>query len=292
MKKEIALVFLCVSFFLPGCDGTKEVQGGLDGRQSIDVFVTLQRAGIPAEREKTSSGREDRYRVAVAARDYTRALEVLHEYGIPRSEEHSIESLMQPQTFAPATQEMSELRLDYALSLRVERLLLALPDVVDARVLVRSRMGSAGPNKEAGGKPSASVIIRYVSPSGSLPFAVNEVKELVAQAVPGLRADDILINVSRAILPGESGLFGGSVSEKNGSSKQDPMVQPSPLKKLLGFRVPEEDREKALIQLVLYLLLFCIAGGILGYVWGTVKARKQISKNARKPAKDFRGKNA
>lgn len=282
------LILVCFSLFLSACNSSKELQGGLDGRQSIDAFVALQRAGISAEREKTSSGNQERYRVTVAARDYARALEILHEYGIPRNSEQTIESLIQPQTFAPAAQEMSELRADYALELRVERLLLALPGIVDARVLVRAHLGGADLKKETNDKPSASVVIRYVSPSGNLPFAVNEVKEIVAQAVSGLRPDDILINVSRAMIPGESGLFSVSAGDGGGDSKA---VKPQ-MKRLLGFRVPEEDLEKALVQLVLYLLLFCIAGGILGYVWAMVRARRQLGRNAKKQAKDFRGKSA
>ena len=278
------LILLCLAVcFFTACDQTREILTGLNSRQSIETLIALRKSNVAAERNKISSGREERYSIDVPARDYVRALEVVQEYGLPSPEKEDIDVLTRPQSFAPLSQELSELRLDYALGLRVEQLMQALPGVVDAHVFVRAHLGSAARGaKGSAEKPTASVVLRYKSQAGNQPFGIDEVKQIVARAVPGLAAEDVLVNTSLVVIPGEQDLLRFSSDGSNGQT------QGSQLKRVLGFRVPDEDKSKAVVQILLYFVLFCAAGGILGYVWGVTRARRHYSASLRRVNKDLR----
>ncbi len=283
--QELAImVIVFAGVLLCGCDNTKELLGGLDARQSIDITVALQQSQIVAQRVKTISGREERYRIDVPESDYLRALGVLSGYGLPKREERSIEDLTRQQGFTPLSPEINAVRLDYLLSIQVESALRqALDGVVDARAFIRSNLDLHRTAKSAERKPTASITIRYASPSGNLPFSENRAKEIAAKIVPGLLPDDILLSTSRVSVPGENNLFvpgNGNVKDLNNENSRWIQLKP------FVFRVPREERLKALLQVILYLVLCCVFGAAAGYSWAEANIRRRFGKGLRQPAKN------
>lgn len=266
----------CLVFLLPfllACSSEKEVLSGLSSQQSLEAVVSLAKGGVSASRVKTSSGREDIYKVLVNSQNEARALTILHEYGLPKAKQDSIDDFTRPQGFTPNSSQMENLRLDHALGLRIEQLLQNLPGVVGVKVLVRANLhsnsfgdrGSAASNVE---KPGASVVLRYASNTNAPAFSEEEVRGIVGQAIPGISSSAIRIRTAQVFLPAGGGLFGKGDSA---SGELEKLAQLRPF----VFRVPETEVERASLQIVFILLAVCVAGGIVGWVWGfnTMKSR-------------------
>ncbi len=265
-----ALLLLLLA--LLGCTSRgDELVSEVNGKQSIEVIVALSRAGIPAERSRTV-GRGERYSVTVAPADYSRAMQVLHDFQLPSKDEETLEELTAPKGFVPNSREVSGLRLDHALALEVERLIAGLPGVSDARVVIRSNLAVEGSAK-------ASVVVRFLSPSGATPFDIDSVKKLVAQTVPGIAMEAIEVVPSRLIIPGMA-----ESSALEGTGTRSEIVPLSPFLPFL-FRVSSGDRERALWQLGAMLVMFSCAGGIIGAYFGIRVMRGSGRKRAGKGEK-------
>lgn len=269
-SRVLASVCFCLMLVLAGCMARgEELVADVNGKQSIEVVVALNRAGITATRER-SAGRGERYSISVAPADYPKAMQVLHDFQLPSRDEETLEELTAPKGFVPNSREVAGLRLDHALALEVERLISALPGVSDARVVIRSNLIAEG---VTGAK--ASVVVRYLSPSGTMPFSLEEVKKLVAQTVPGIAPESIEVVPSRLIIPGvaESSALEGNVR-----------IDTVPLSPFLPFlfRVSTVERERALWQLGAMLIMFSCAGGIIGAYFGIRVMRGSARRKAGK----------
>ena len=280
---SLACVLVPCLLVLSGCTERQELLSGTDGYQSIEILVALLRSGVDAHREKLTSGTSERYRITVSEKDYPRALELLKESGLAektRDVDSEIDSLIQQKGFTPNSQDLANIRLDQALGLRLERLLVALPGVVQAKVLVRAYLQQVVRAGDPPAKPAASIVLRYTSQTGNLPFAATEIRDLAVQSVPGLDPADVKVTTLRVVLPGSSSLFASLQDE----SKSGPSFVP--LHKLFLFRVPEEDRKIALLQIMFYLVAFCAAGLGAGVFWGAHRTRQQIKKRVRRSTGD------
>lgn len=258
---------------LSGCAEREELLSDLDTHQSIDVVVALERSGIHAQRERVAKGREERYVVYVSQGDYARALQVLHEYRLPGDPATSIDQVTAPQGFVPNARELTNVRLDHAIALSVERLLSALPGVVEVRAVVRSYHSSAADDRRLTvSAPTASVVIRYLSPSGVLPFSLDDAKEMVRKAVPGLSPDSLSVTTTRVILSGE--LIPEGVPDPNATGV--------PLSSLLPFlfRVAPGEQQRALRQILGVVLISTVSGGVLG-LWLGLRSRRRRARSNR-----------
>lgn len=264
MKPLTSLILLSL-LSLTACDNRTELLDSLDVKNAVEVMVALNRAGISAER--VSSARGNQYSVRVASGDEGRAYQVLSEHGLPKSETESIEACTRPQGFTPNTPELNNLRLDRALELRIERLLSSLPGVLSATTVVRSNLSTVASRfGEAPDAPTATVVIRYYSKDGNLPFQIAEVQRIVAQSIPGMGAERVVVETSQSKL-----------------NIDDSAPNSSELVRLpaFGFRVPREDRVIAGLNILLVLILFCVAGLAIGAAWSTWSVRRRIMKRAR-----------
>lgn len=249
------------------CSSGDELAANLSAERSVAMMSALGTAGIPAERSKQTGGRNEQYRITVAKSDLSRAFQLINEYGLAHEgSEETLESVTSGSDFIPNMREVSMMRLDRGLSLEVERLLSALPGVVDVRAVIRanlipndSRDLPANTGKQ---DRSASIIVRYVSPSGNQPFSTDEVKRIVAESVPGLSAEQVLVTPTRVILS-SAGYSGDSSSiqgvDGKGNSVQLVPVTPFP------FSVPVQDKKRVLGLMGGLLVLFSLAGAIIGF---------------------------
>lgn len=251
---------------LIGC-GERELLGGLGEKQSMEIMVRLSRAGIQSDQELSSTGRERQFRILVDSSDYLRALEVLHEYGLPRNQEESIEALTRSKGFLPDSPEMAAMRRDHALGLEVERLLEALPGVVEAKVVIRSvqRFGFLGQEKDSGS--TASVVIRYSARGGSVPFSVDDVKQIVSRTAPGLTAERVNITTTPVLLSPE---LMGIQEEGSGQGNLTVLTRLWPFQ----FQVPRTDKERAQRQLSWVLAVFVVCGCIFGFYLRKLEAHR------------------
>jgi len=258
------LVVLLLGMTLSGCGSDVELHSKLSADQSVEMLVALGRAGIEAERERTSSGRNEIFSVSVPRSNYQSALEVIHEYGLPSKSKENVEQLIKPGGLFPSSPQMSGLRIDHVHALEIERLLEDLTGVDSAKVIVRSQSVARNSRRSSDFKASASVLLRYSSGNDSqLPFSISEVQKIVSKSVPGILKDNISITTSKLTL---------------GSSMREGAVSPGNLKRIspFAFRVPQQDYLRAKYQLVGILLLICFAGILLGWATGSILTRRKI----------------
>jgi len=247
-------LLLTVFLFASSSCGWEDVVQGVSQKQSVEIMVALERAQIEVRRDQ--DGRSDEYRILVAESDRGRALEVLHEFGLPREQERGLEELTRQRGFVPNSQAMNQLRLDLALARQVEELMLALPGVVDVGVVVRSHLGS----------PKASVVIRYVSHSGRVPFSREEIVDLVVNSVPDIAQKDIQLTLNRVYLPAAT------------ATDQEGTVVPLSRLSPFMFQVPERERSVARKQIGVVLFAAVCCALFVGLFTG-VKLHRKPRKN-------------
>lgn len=276
MKRIHRVLLLCVVVLCATACSREELIDNLSQRDSIEVLSVLNQAGVRAEREKRSRGSSSLYTIYVSAGDKQQATELLHRFGFPREDAESVEELTRQHGFVPNPAQLNDVRLDRALAAELERLIGAVNGVVDARAIVRSNLFSA----EKGDSPKASVVVRYISSAGKQPFTNSQVQEMVANSVPGLKPQDVVVSVSRVFGPGES----GSVL---GSDRINPLETLEPFK----FQVPNSQRADAQRQVAIIVVIVAAVGILLGagFGWSAGKRRTEraLRRIGTKPEENF-----
>lgn len=166
------------------------VQGGLPEREANEIVLLLEEAGVPAKKDRESTvggaaGRADRaWSVTVGSNDAGRALQVLSDHALPRETPPGFSEVMSHESLIPTATE-ERVRHRQALAGELARTLESVRGVIEARVHLALPEAAELPTLEAApAAPSASVLLRISTPATPLP--VDDVKRLVAGAVPGL----------------------------------------------------------------------------------------------------------
>lgn len=258
MQYRVCLVWCLLIPLFCACDSTHEIASNLTAKQSIELVVALNRNSVTASREQSGGGRNANYNVFVGLGNHIRALEIMHEYGLPRAIDDSLEQITRPRGFVPNTPQLAQLRFDHALELRVERAVLSFPDVIEARVVIQSTTPSGvfGRKKEV--ERGVSLVVRFLNAEAKTLAVLSQIQELVAKAVPGVDADavDVRSVIARISVDG---------------NKQDGLVQLRPF----SFRVPRAERSVAGIQILVMFGAFCFFGSLLGIAWSTKMHSRQ-----------------
>ncbi len=154
------------------------------------AVAALTRAGVAAQAAPGERG----FAVTVAEGDVARAVVALQEVELPRREEPGFaEAWGERSLVATAAEERA--RTAQATSGELARSLEALDGVLDARVHLALPAEDA--SGEAPRRPTASVLVRHEA--GAPPVGDAQVKALVANAVAGMRAEDVaVVFVARA----------------------------------------------------------------------------------------------
>jgi type III secretion protein J len=168
------------------------IRHGLDEPAANEVVTALERANIGAEKARDDASGPTAFLVRVASGDAVRALDVLHELGLPRAKRTGFaETYGQASLVPTATEERA--RYLQALSGEIERTLETVDGVVGARVhLVLEEAEGMGdkPRNPA----HAAVLLR----TRGLTIAEPDVQKLVAGSVPGLAAANVAVVSTRA----------------------------------------------------------------------------------------------
>ncbi len=251
----LRLSVIYIALFLSGCE-QQAILSNVDSRQSIEALLALSENGIHAERIKLGTGRRESYSISVDESDSVSALRVLHEYNLPRTDSESFDSITQSKGFVPNSPEIDALRLDHALASEVERLVGVLPGVVEARAIIRSQLTASKRSKSKKSVektkegPSASLVIRFSGSEGEPPFSVVTVRDIIAQAVPGLLPENIGVTLTRISL--------GEITTLGATSSNQPLSKITPFR----FHIPASEKRLAKFQL-LGTMIMCVTVGLL-----------------------------
>ncbi|MFT4538969.1 MAG: type III secretion system YscJ/HrcJ family lipoprotein [Planctomycetota bacterium] len=156
-----------------------------DERAANEVLVALDRAGMTATKEK-STGRNAIWTVRVEEDQVARAHGVLKRLGLPRSEHAGFSEMLADSGVIPSKSN-EHARLMYATSEELARTLEQHQRVLSARVHVvqpQERLGDKIRVDPRGGRPTASVMIRYID-SGAADAAMSGSGDDLQKAAKG-----------------------------------------------------------------------------------------------------------
>ena len=263
-RKFLLCLLLLTSF---GCR-EKEIVSDVSAKESFEILVALNRVGVSANREKQDQAKDPSYSIRVGSADYMKAAEVLHEFGLPRDKENSLKSLTDSGGLFSNSKDLSRLRFDIAVAKQVEGLIETYPGVLSASAIVRSTSSNNGflasyPKSEPQETAKALVVVRYSADVSSVPFDQEAMKEVVTQAVPGLRLENVFIDLRRTQLFGANSAYGYRAGKRG---KAVPLAQ-------LGvppfaIEVAEHDKKKLRYMSLSIVLLSALSCTVLGVFLG------------------------
>lgn len=183
---RLARLFMVASlaFLLAGCQ--VEIYQGLTESQANSMLATLLKHGIAAE--KTSAGKAG-FALSVEEKQLIQSLEILKENSLPREDFKSLGTVFSGQgMIASPTEEQA--RMAYALSQELSNTFSRIDGVLTSRVhVVLSATDQASDTRTP---PSAAVFLRH-TPESQVVNLVPKIRELTANAVPGLAFDHVTV---------------------------------------------------------------------------------------------------
>jgi type III secretion protein J len=183
--------------FIAGC--SVPVAADLQENDANRIIVALEAGGIGAQKQNDPAN-DGRWQVMVARADTSTAVRVMQSEGLPPPESPGVlEALGEPSLVPSRTSERAKLIAGTAGEL--ERSLRAVDGVLSARVHLAVPVRDAWSQQPAskGEGPTAAVLLRYRG--AQAPLSADDVRRLVAGAVPGLSPDRVSVVATTAAPP-------------------------------------------------------------------------------------------
>lgn len=180
---------------LAGC--STPVAGNLDEGRANRIVVALDQQGVVADKERDPEA-EGRYRILVARDDASAAIAVLSRENLPAAESPGVLDTLGQGGLVPS-RSSEQARLIAGTAGDLERSLREIDGVLSARVHLAVAPHDPLDLAAAAQKPTASVLMRYRG--ATPPIATDEVKRLVAGAVPDLGLDQVAVVASSVPAP-------------------------------------------------------------------------------------------
>jgi len=195
MKYFCLLLAVFSSLLLVGCK--ESLYANISEKDANEMLSALLRRGVQAEKVSEGKGL---YYVAVETEDMVRALDIIRENSLPRTDYKSLGTVFSGDGMISSQLE-EQARFAYALSQELSDTFSKIDGVLDSRVHV-----TLVQHEQASGittPPSAAVFIRH-TPTSPVVNMVGEIRETTAKAVPGLtreRVNVMLEDYREKILP-------------------------------------------------------------------------------------------
>jgi type III secretory pathway lipoprotein EscJ len=257
MKKISLLLIILLCF--SSCRAVS-IADNVDQNQANQIVALLNSRGISSYARKDSGGK-DSYSVEVDQAYYAQAKTMLVEKDLPKKAQVNLSELMAPQGLLPNSREIEAIRIDQALALQVESILLAHPAVAHAKAVVRNS------SVESEGNKGASVVIQKLSSSN---LASADVLKIVHRVLPDISEQNILISVEEETKGQITGEVQG-VYNKSGNLSYVPLV---PF--LFNWRVPDTDFNAMVFVLIGCFLVLGLIGALIGYWFGYYHHSRQF----------------
>jgi type III secretion system YscJ/HrcJ family lipoprotein len=194
-RRAVPAAVVWAAILLLSC--TSRVVGGLDEPEANRVLAALEEAGIPAGKAPDRRGRDGGWAVHVAPADEATAREILERLSLPREETAGFEALVSDTSIVPSASR-ERLRETVARGEELARTLETLEGVVEASVIIATPEPPSPGSRDEPQGGTASALIRVEE---ELCISREEVRDLVAGAVPGVEPADVTVVVARAGRP-------------------------------------------------------------------------------------------
>lgn len=187
------LAFLTVTLLgisLQSCAFNKELFTGIDEATANQMVAILRFHDLTAD--KIDKGKED-FAVTVDTHQFSEAVELLHEWGLPRDNDTNLGKLFQSGGLVPTNVE-EQIRFIHGVSQELTASLNLLTGVVRSRVhIALASIVSTGPRDAKDAINTASVFL-YYDPSRANPVdLIPRIRSLVSNGVPYLKARDVVV---------------------------------------------------------------------------------------------------
>jgi type III secretion protein J len=188
---RVPVLALLALLWTAGC--TVRVVGDLAEPEANRIVTALERAGIPATKERERSAREVAWAVKVPSAEGPRALEILGRLSLPRPRQEGFTDLVEEDSIVPSAAR-ERLRQSVARAGEIARTLETLEGVIQASVLIAPAQEQTGHGPE-GVAATASALLKV---DGELGVSQSDVRELVAGAVPGVDPESVTVVIAPA----------------------------------------------------------------------------------------------
>lgn len=182
-----------MALLLAACS-QQELYGQLSERQANEMVAVLRIAGVKADKVAARDGKT--FTVTTNPGDFSRAVEVLHDSGLPRDNFDTLGQVFKKEGFVSSPLE-ERARFTHALSQEISHTISSIDGVLQARVHVS--VPEKNPLSDKPATATASVFIRH-RPGLDMTQQVGKIKALVVNAIEGLPYD----NVTVVLFPAES----------------------------------------------------------------------------------------
>jgi type III secretory pathway lipoprotein EscJ len=270
--RTLGALLLSVStlLFVSGC-GSSPVADDIGQREANQIVSLLREHGITSQLTK-ARGAKGRYSVSVSDDRYADAAGILTRIGLPADKKASFEDLTATSGIIPPSREVEALRLDRATAAELEALLHARADIAGVSVIVRAR------SSEGRSPPTATVVVQR-RPEANI--QLEDIREIAARVVPGIRAEDVLVSISD---PPQSSVTG------------QPDLNPtdSGLVSFLGVsQVPAAEYQKHVFLFIALTVFVGALAGLSGYLIGQfTQLNKSANLDAQRKLPGVRGRSA
>lgn len=186
LKKLILITFVGL---LAGCDN-QLLLSHLSQRQSNEVLAILQEHGVEASRKQDNKQGDS---IKVSPRDFVIAVDLLRQYNLPSKDPVEIIQAF-PGDSLVASPQAERTRLLSLIEQRLEQSLLAIPDVVNARVHVSYPLNGNTPTKQT---QKVSSLVTY-SGNEDPKLMMNKIKLFLTSSFAETNYDNVsVVIVSR-----------------------------------------------------------------------------------------------
>jgi len=176
-------ILLLLLLLLTACD-SKEIASGIDQEQAGKIVSELYTSGVIAEAEKETGGK-GRFSVVVPADSYQKAVSIVSEKSLLRNPNEEFQKLIGGSSFFPSSKSMEGYKLDAALGLKLESLLLGVSGVKRASVMVRQK------SMEDSTGSAVSITLQATDK-----VQKEEIADLVQKVIPGVVREKIAVVIS------------------------------------------------------------------------------------------------
>jgi type III secretion protein J len=181
-------------FVLVSC--SQELHHGLTEEQANEMVVTLSNNGIHATKVPIE-GEVLSFNLSVPKRDSSQAWEILQANNLPKPPKRGFGEVFAKTSLIPTAVEEKAMYMQAVMG-ELEKTLLSITGVTDARVHVV--LPESDVLKEELQGPTitkAAVLLKYKTDrTGAIPFRDEDVKNLVANSVEGLKPSDVAVVAS------------------------------------------------------------------------------------------------
>jgi type III secretion protein J len=243
MNSSSQKVFLAIAIVLTLCFMTacsQELNHGLTEDQANEMVVTLSNNGINATKVMVP-GEVPSFTLSVPKRDAARAWEILEANHLPKPPSKGFGEVFSKTSLIPTAMEEKAMYMQ-AVTGELEKTLMTITGVVDARVhVVLPESDVLKTELQGPTATKAAVLLKYKADrNGAVPFKEEDVKNLVANSVEGLKPADVAV-----------------VATEVSSDKVPDMVHAGPIKLSKDSLFPFQ------ILVVVVVILFILVGFML-----------------------------